>query len=214
MVRVASDTKGENQKESRGVTLSLRRELTRKALHLLSVVVPVGYAAGLTRAVVVWVLVGAMAIALVVEIARARSARARTLFHAGVGPLLREHESHGLSGATWLIVALLIAALSFPRGVAIAAMCAAALGDAAAAIVGRTLAPARLGARKSFAGSVACFAASAIAARAIASFAWHEALIAGVLASLAERPRGPMDDNLRITLAVGCGILLWRMGFS
>ena len=194
--------------------LSLRRELTRKALHLLSVVVPVGYAAGLTRTVVVWTLVGAMAIALVVEIARARSMRARTVFQAGVGSLLREHESHGLSGATWLIVALLIAALCFPRDIAITAMCAAAVGDAAAAIVGRTLAPSRSGAPKSFAGSVGCFAASAIAAWAIASFSWHEALIAGLLASLAERPRGPMDDNVRITLAVGCGILLWRMGFS
>jgi dolichol kinase len=214
VVRVPSDTEGENQQESHGVTLSLRRELTRKALHLLSVVVPVGYAAGLARALVVWVLVGAMAIALVVEIARARSVSARTVFHAGVGLLLREHEFRRLSGATWLILALLTAALCFPPDVAIAAMCAVALGDAAAAIVGRTLAPARSEGRKSFAGSVACFAASAIAARAIASFAWHEALIAGVLASLSERPRGPLDDNLRITLAVGCGILLWRMGFS
>jgi hypothetical protein len=35
-----------------------------------------------------------------------------------------------------------------------------------------------------------------------------------MLAALAERPRWAMDDNLRIALAVGCGILLWRMGFS
>jgi hypothetical protein len=56
--------------------------------------------------------------------------------------------------------------------------------------------------------------ASAIAALLIAHFAWWEALIVGILAALAERPRGPIDDNLRIVLAVGCGILLWRMGFS
>ena len=198
----------------RSIGLSLRRELTRKGLHLLSTAVPIGYAAGLTRLFVVWSLVAALALAGAVEIARARSARARTVFDSGVGSLLRQHEVYGLSGATWLIVALLVAAVCFPRDAAIAAMCAVSLGDAAAAIVGRTLAHPTVGHGKSFAGSVACFVASAIAARTIAGFAWREALLVGIVASLAERPRRPMDDNLRIALAVGCGILLWRMGFS
>lgn len=193
--------------------LSLRREVARKGLHLLSTAVPVSYAAGLSRPVVTWILAFALAAALAVEVARYRSARARSLFDSRVGALLREHEWHGASGATWMVVALLVAAVFFPRDVAIAAMCAVALGDAAAAIIGRAVAgPAVY--RKSFGGSVACFAASAISARAIADFAWAEALIVGLIAALAERPRRPMDDNLRISLAVGCGILLWRMGFS
>jgi dolichol kinase len=213
-VSVPSETESEQRLDDDHVGLSLRQELTRKGLHLLSTAVPIGYAAGLTWSSVVWALVAALAIAAAVEIARVRNARARSVFDAGVGPLLREHEWHSLSGATWLIVALLVAAVCFPRNVAIAAMCAVSLGDAAAAIVGRALAHASAGRRKSLAGSAACFAASSVAARAIAGFAWREALIVGMLASLAERPRGPMDDNLRIPLAVGCGILLWRMGFS
>jgi dolichol kinase len=193
--------------------LSLRREITRKALHLTLTVAPAGYAAGVSQAVVIWVLVFALAVALAVEIGRHRSDRARTVFHSAVGSLLREHEWRGPSGATWLILALLVAAVAFPRDVAIAAMCAVALGDAAAAIIGRAVARPAVQ-RKSFVGSAACFAASAIAARTIAGFAWREALIVGVLAALAERPRRPLDDNLRIVIAVGCGILLWRMGFS
>jgi dolichol kinase len=127
--------------------------------------------------------------------------------------LLRDHERQSASGATWLILALLAAVVCFPRDVAIAAMGAVALGDAAAAIVGRALM--RTAAhRKSFGGSAACFTASAISARVIAQFAWREALIVGILAALAERPRRPLDDNLRIVIVVGCGILLWRMGFS
>lgn len=193
--------------------LSLGRELTRKGLHLLSTVIPVGYAAGVSQAVVAWVLVFSLAVALAVEIGRHQSARARTLFDTTVGGLLRAHERRGPSGATWLVLSLLVAAVVFPRDVAIAAMCAVALGDAAAAIIGRAVARGA-GHRKSFAGSTACFMASAIAARAIAGFAWREALLVGVLATLAERPRRPLDDNLRIAIAVGCGILLWRMGFS
>src|SRR5687768_9122217 len=47
--------------------LSLRREGTRKALHLVSMAVPVSYAAGVSQRVVVWVLVFALAVALAVE---------------------------------------------------------------------------------------------------------------------------------------------------
>ena len=93
-------------------------------------------------------------------------------------------------------------------------MCAVSLGDAAAAIVGRGLRSSLASQRKSLAGSAACFAASVIAARMIASLTWREAILTGVLASAAERPSRPLDDNIRIALAVGCGILLWRMGFS
>jgi dolichol kinase len=155
----------------------------------------------------------ALAIALVVEVARARHERTRTAFDASLGRLLRVHEVQGVSGGTWLIVALLAATVLFPRDIAIAAMGAVAIGDAAAAIIGRALTRGR-GGGKSLAGSVACFAASAFMARAIAHFTWSEALVVGILAAIAERPRRPLDDNLRIALAVGCGILLWRMGFS
>jgi dolichol kinase len=214
VVSVPSEEEGGSQIEDGSASLSFKHELTRKGLHILSTAVPIAYVAGVTRSVVVWGLSLALAVAVAVEVTRVRSARAWSLFDAGVGSLLREHERHGLSGATWLIVALLTAAAFFPRDIAIASMCAVSLGDAAAAIVGRTLAHADSTQRKSFAGSGACLAASAIGARAIAGFMWHEALIVGVLASLAERPRRPLDDNVRITIAVGCGILLWRMGFS
>jgi dolichol kinase len=163
---------------------------------------------------VITALVCALAVAAVIEIARARNERVRTFFQAKVGGLLRPHEIGALSGATWLIVALLVAAVAFPRDVAIAAMGAVTVGDAAAAIIGQALTASTGSSRKSLAGSVACFAASALMARAIANFAWREALLVGLVAAMAERPRRPFDDNLRIAIAVGCGILLWRMGFS
>ena len=173
---------------------------------------PIAYSIGLSQRAVTIALVLAFAVAVVVEIARARHERTRTVFDARLGRLMRVHEARGLSGATWLILALLATAVLFPRDIAIAAMAAVAVGDAAAAIVGRALT--RRGEGKSLPGSVACFAASAFMAWVIADFIWPEALVAGALAALAERPRRPLDDNLRIALAVGCGILLWRMGFS
>jgi dolichol kinase len=176
--------------------------------------IPAAYAAGLARRSLLLVLASSLAAAFVVEIARWRSARARAVFEYGVGSLLRDHETMTVSGATWLVIALLIAVAVFPRDVAVAAMCAVALGDAAAAIVGRGLRPASASRSKSLAGSAACFAVSVVAARMIANLVWQEAILTGALASLAERPRRPLDDNIRIAVAVGCGILLWRMGFS
>ena len=211
---VTSNQGAEESLGSNKVGLSLRHELKRKALHLLFAAVPIGYAAGLSRTVVIWLLSAALAVAVVVEIARARSTWGRHVFDSRLGSLLREHERSALSGATWLIIALLVAAVAFPRDVAVATMCAVSFGDATAAIVGRTLSRSRSRQGKSFVGSVGCFVATAIAARTIAGVASHEALIAGVLASLGERPQRPLDDNLRISLVVGCGILLWRMGFS
>ena len=212
MVIARSGNRGGDNVELGG-TLSLRSELTRKGLHLLSTAVPVAYAAGLSRSAVIGGLGIALVIALVVEIARMRNTRARAVFQSSVGPLLRTHERDASSGATWLLVALLVAAVAFPKDIAVSAMCAVALGDAAAAIVGRTLPGASAG-TKSFGGSAACFVATAVASGAIASLPWYEALLAGLLAAFAERPKRPLDDNLRIAVAVGCGILLWRMGFS
>ena len=144
----------------------LRTELARKTIHVASASIPVAYAAwdALTRARLLALLGALGAVALMVEVARRRSPRARAAFVGAVGPLLREHEHAALSGATWLVAAYALATLLFPRAVAVAAMLAAGLGDAAAAVVGRSVAVAR--ARrgeaatvlqgKTLAGSVAC----------------------------------------------------------
>ena len=91
------------QGESAG--LSFSRELTRKGLHLISATIPVGYAAGLSRRSLLLVLASGLAAAVVVEVARWRSAHARAVFDSGVGSLLRDHEAKAVSGATWLIIA-------------------------------------------------------------------------------------------------------------
>ena len=117
--------------------MSLPRELARKALHVSTAVVPVAYAAGLDRGFVSGVLLALLAIAIVVEVAR-RSAGGARVFSRYTGLLLREHEHAGAwAGATWLLLAFVVAVLAFPREVAVAAMLGVSLGDAAGAVVGR-----------------------------------------------------------------------------
>ena len=199
-----------------GVALTLRRELARKALHVTSAAVPVAYAAGLPRAGLLAGLLALLAIALVVEGARARSERARAHFTRAAGPLLRAHEHHRWAGATWLLAAFALAVGLYPAPVAVAATWAVALGDASAAIVGRWIGRHRLSPRfaKTLEGSAACAAVTFAGALWVARLPLGASVVAVVAAALAEAPTRPLDDNVRVVLAVGAGILLWRMAFS
>lgn len=198
-----------------GAPLTVRRELARKALHMSWAVVPIAYALGAPRRLVIGALLVASATAVVIELARARSERVRLVFDRATGLLLREHEHHRWSGATWLLLSFLLVTVLFDTQAAIAAMWAVAVGDASAAIVGRTVGRWRLGqSRKSVEGSLACAVASAVGALSIAHLSPGASIVAGVSAAAAEWPARPLDDNMRIGMAVGIGILLSRMVFS
>jgi len=198
-----------------GAPLALRWELTRKALHIVWAVVPVAYALGVRREIVLVGLALACSIAIIVEIARAWSVRFSALFHRRTGLLLRQHEHNRWSGATWLLLSFLVSVLIFDPPVAIAAMWAVAVGDSSAAIIGRTIGRHRIGrSAKTIEGSIACAIVTAAGALIVAQLAPLLSIVAGITAALGEWPAGPLDDNMRIGLAVGGGILLCRMAFS
>lgn len=190
---------------------TLRHELARKAIHLASAAVPVAYAAGLPRRWLLVALGGALGVAVTVELARHRMPRARATFERTLGALLRAHERDRWSGATWMCLAYLLAALLFARPVAVAAMLGVALGDAAAAVVGRWWGARQAAAPtapdvsrgKTWAGTAACGVATLAAALVVARLPVVAALAGAVAAALAERPAGPLDDNVRIALATG-----------
>lgn len=192
--------------------LALRRELARKALHLLSAGAPVAYAAQAPRAILTWILAAAAAAAIILEVARRRIPPVQRALDRLAGTLFRPHEHAGVTGATWLILALLLAIALLPRPEAIATMWAAAVGDPAATLVGRTIGRVRLRPDgKSLEGSLACLATTALGAWLVAGLAAPAALLAGSAAALAEWPRGPLDDNIRITVAAGITLAALRM---
>ena len=193
----------------------LRQELARKGLHLLSAAAPVAYAVGLSRHILAWGLAALFAVALVVEVGRARSERVRGAFHRTAGPVLRPHEHTRWSGATWLLAAFLLSVLLLDRGAAIAAMWAVSIGDAAAAVVGRAGGRHPItGTGKSLEGSAACFAATFMGVLLVARLGAAASAVAALCATVAEVLPVSVDDNLRVATAVGTGILLWRMSFS
>lgn len=191
----------------------------RKALHLVFVAVPLGYAFGLQRALLVAALGAAALVAVAIELARAWHTPTRERFGRWVGTLLRAHEHTRWSGATWMVLSMLGLAALAPRDVAIAAMWAISAGDAAAALVGRAFdrepaaAPKHAG-HKTIRGSVALFVVTLAGALLLAHLSPAESVVAAALATAAERPSGWVDDNVRIAVVVAVGILLWRKMFS
>lgn len=194
---------------------SLQHELARKTLHVLTIIIPLAYAAGLPRRTLVVLLAAVSGLAIVVEMMRSRHARTRAAFHRAVGHLLRPHEHERWAGATWLILSFLVVILVAPRAVAITAMWAVSAGDAAAALIGRAAGRRHIGrSRKTIIGSTACFLVTFAGAVLVAALTPAEGIVAALAATVAEWPRGGVDDNVRIVAAVAAVLMVCRVAFS
>jgi dolichol kinase len=183
----------------------LRAELLRKALHLATATLPVVWAAGLiTTSQLRLVLAAAVGVALAIEAARRALPRVARAFTATVGGLLRGHEHTAITGATWLAIAMAGVVWVAPERAALAALWAAAVGDASAALVGRWLGARRSSpsGHKTWAGSAAAAVSTALGCAWLVAATWPQALVLGGVAALAEYPRRPFDDNLRVATAV------------
>lgn len=189
----------------------MKREIARKAVHLSSVVVPLGVWM-LPARIAVPLLVAMAALAIAIEAARRHHRPSRYLFLRRTRTMLRPHERRGLAGATWMALAYAAAALLFPAPFAVLAMLFNGIGDAAAALVGKRWGRRRTRWGKSWEGFAAGLAANTAVAAAVSALSPElplaAALAGGLAAAAAEFARLPLDDNVRVTLAGGAAALL------
>jgi dolichol kinase len=190
----------------------MRRELARKAIHISSTAVPL-LVWLVPRPVAIAVLVPIAIVALAIDLARHRIRPFRYQFLRRTRTMLRPHERRGLAGATWMAMAYAAAVLLFPKPVAVAAMLFNGLGDAAAALVGRRWGRRRTAWGKSWEG----FAAGLATDLAVGLGMWMlapaavplaGAILGAIVAASVEFAPLPLDDNVRVTLAGGAGIVL------
>ena len=136
----------------------IKNEIFRKLFHISSSIIPLGYLWIINdKKLLVFILSILIIVSLTIEILRAKSSIINNIFKKIFGSMLREDESNGkLTGATWLLFGHLLTILIFPKSIAIPAMIFLSIGDASAAIVGKTFPLIRIG-NKTISGSIGGF---------------------------------------------------------
>ena len=158
------------------------------------------------------ILVGALAaLALILELARFTFPTLNRLLVRWFSPLLKDVEEGRVTGATYLILAALLAFILFDKYIAVTALFLLSLGDPMAALVGSRAGGLRLFG-KSPQGSAA-FVVVGLGVTGVLSmtgpltFQW--ALTVGVIiAAIVELLPLPLDDNVTVPLIGGGAMTL------
>jgi len=195
-------------------SLSYRGELLRKALHLLALSIPIGmlHVTRPTALAVLWPLALA---ALGADVLRARWPAFHRFIQRLFGGMMRPEELPppggpvAINGATWVLLSSALLATLFPLPLAATAFAVFMVGDAAAAVVGRRFGRHRWpGSRRTIEGSLAFFGAALLTALFFPIPLLH-GVLAALLATALEVLPLPLNDNLRVPLAVA--LLLWLL---
>ena len=185
----------------------MARELRRKSIHLLGLVVPILYFFT-SRDLAIIGVGGLVTLALAAELLKGVVPAVRAIFLRIFSPILRSQEQKGgLTGATYFLIGSFLCILLFDKTLAIVCLCFLTLGDLCAALIGKQWGRIKLFSRKSLEGSLACFVVCTAAALLIGL---HPVVaIAGALvATLIELLPVGVDDNVTIPLISGLAMHL------
>ena len=182
----------------------LASELKRKAIHLASLVIPIGYYVSPDAWHRDWerALLASVILSLAIEVFRLNHPRSRNLFRHFFGELIRNHEEASLLGSTYLLIACLLSIHLFPKPIAVLALCFLIVGDTVAAIVGKSAGRIKIFG-KTLEGSLACLAICFGITLFLPEVPLHVAMVGAVVATTFELLPIPLDDNFRIPLSAG-----------
>lgn len=188
----------------------LASELKRKAIHLASLVIPVGYYLSPDSWHRDWerALLASVIVSLAIEVFRLNHPRTRNLFRHFFGELLRNHEEASLLGSTYLLIACLLSIHLFPKPIAVLALCFLIVGDTVAAIVGKSAGRIKIFG-KTLEGSLACLLICFGITLFLPEVPFHVAIVGALVATIFELLPIPLDDNFRIPLSAGFAMELF-----
>ena len=191
------------------------QELLRKAIHLISLSIPLIYII-VSRETALWILIPLMIVIILIDILGKFYPPFAKIFNFLFGRLLREHEIRNkvvLNGASWVMISAVICVSIFPKIVFISGFCILIISDISAALIGRKFGKTPF-LDKSLEGTTA-FIISAILVIIVIGiinslpvyyyiFGFIGAIAGGLVEGASVRLR--VDDNLSIPLSI-CIIL-------
>jgi dolichol kinase len=149
-------------------------------------------------------IIGAIgALLLIADAVRLLNEDANELFFRSFTSLASPREAEGAASSTWYTFGVLVTVALVPRAEAISAVLVLGLADPIASVVGQ-----RYGRRPFLGGTVEGTASFLVVALALLLYrhAWPAALVAALLAALAERRSWPLDDNFTIPVVTGLAL--------
>lgn len=186
----------------------LGKEVLRKAWHMLTLLYLAGYLLiGYPR--VIWWLAAWTAFVAAVEFGRLYWPALNAFLFSVLGKLARPTEKQHVSGMVHSSIGVLAVVVFFgtDRQLVSAAIWCVAVGDAAAALVGKAIGRHKLVGHKSLEGSLACFAACLLACLGN-GFAWPAAAAAALAATLIELAPTSVWLNDNLWMPVGAALAL------
>lgn len=161
-----------------------------------------------------WILVPLALVAMGCDLLRAYSATFARSIHRIFSPLMRPSEFASrpgqiiFNGGTWVCCSMAGLAALFPIAVAAAALALHMVSDAIAAMVGRAYGRTRWpGSHRTVEGSFAYLVAGLLMMALWPGIPFWSGAVAVVVATLAEIPEGPLNDNLRVPAAAALALV-------
>lgn len=203
-------------------TVDFRAELVRKAIHLVSLSIPVVYYF-ISKELALLIVGPLTLIFIIADLARYEVPLFSGFFYRFFGFLLRRREvdqkKHALNGATFMLISAAICITIFPKYIMVTSFTVLILADAASAVFGKRFGKHKIfpdkNVPKSYEGSLAFIVAGLVAVAATPkvnhSIAEYLFGAAGVLAaSFAEvLSYDIVDDNIAIPISFG--LTMWAL---
>lgn len=200
--------------------VDFKAELIRKAIHLVSLSIPIVYYF-ISKQVALWIVIPVTIIFIIADLARYEVPIFSGFFYKFFGFLLRKHEidekKHSLNGATYMLISAAICVAIFPKYVMLCSFPVLILGDAASAVFGKRFGKHKISRNgpKSYEGSFAFVAAGIIAVALTPKVDYMVAeyligIAAAVIASAAEALSYEIiDDNIAVPITFG--LTMWAL---
>ncbi len=179
---------------------NLIRLLQRKAIHLITILIPLYYHFTHQAQVVKWVTVILAIGFLSVDLLRLKFALVRRLFLYIFEPLLKEAEvQKRLTGATMLFMGMAVTVLLFKEKQAVPALLFVSLADPMASLVGQLYGQTVFW-EKTLEGSAAFYLTASAVILIFTKYSWWGLVVAIIVTGIELLPLG-LDDNLLIPIS-------------
>lgn len=193
---------------AQGNNISLKGEFYRKAIHLFSSAIPIGYLF-IPKQIVLSVLIPILVLLLLVEVLKYRIEFIYKLYVKYFRLLLREHETDRdkirINGASWLLLADVLCIILFPAYIAVEGMLLLSLSDSLSAIFGRLYGKKQYAPNRSYVGTMVFFLVGILIILLTPKYRYLSAeyylsVTALIVTTIADSIKLPVDDNFLIPI--------------